>query len=123
MKESITDQINNLYKSGLSWLKLEVEYAKLTAVEKATVLLSTLVLGAVCLLLGIVIVILLSFSLADVFKGFLSPWLAYLCVSGILLLMIVMVFLLRRPLLENPISRLISRLFLDIKPRNTNEQN
>ena len=46
----------------------------------------------------------------------MDPGLAYLTVGGILILMIVAIILLRRPLLENPIARLLSKLILDIKP-------
>lgn len=121
MKENITDQLKSIYENGINWIKLEVEYAKLTAAEKITVLLSTLILGAICFLLGMVILILLAFALVDVFKGFLSPALSCLSVSGIMLVLILIIFLLRRPLLENPLSRLISKLILDIKPRNDHE--
>lgn len=116
MKDNVIDQMKDLFSTGKRWIELEIQYAKLTATEKLTVLMSTLVLGAVCLLLGMVILILFSFSLVDLFNNFMSPALAYLSVGGILVLLIVAIFLLRRPLLENPISRLISKLILDIKP-------
>lgn len=121
MKESISDQLKSMYENGISWIKLEVEYARLTAAEKITVLLSTLILGAICFLLGMVVLILLSFSLVDVFKEFMSPALACLTVSAILVFLILLVFIFRAPLLENPISRLISKLILDIKPRNDHD--
>lgn len=121
MKDNLTGQIRSLFATGRRWVELEIEYAKLTVAEKATVLLSTLILGAICLLLGMVILILFSLALVDVFKTFMNPALAYLCIGGILVLLIVTILLLRRPLLENPISRLLSKLILDIKPRE-NEQ-
>lgn len=116
MKDNITDQLKGVVDSTRRWISLEIEYAKLTATEKITILLSTLILGAVCMLLGMVILILFSFSLVDLFKTFLHPVLAYLCVGGILALLIALIIILRRPLLENPISRLISKLILEIKP-------
>ena len=85
-------------------------------------MLSTLILGAICILLGMVILILFSFSLVDLFKTFLSPVLAYLSVGGILILLMALIVILRRPLLENPVSRLISKLILDIKPRDNGQQ-
>lgn len=116
MKDNLTDTIKGLYANGKRWLELEIEYAKLTATEKVTVLMSTLIFGAVCLLLGMVVLILLSFALVNVFESFLSPALSYLCIAGILLILIIALFLLRKPILENPISRLISKLILDLKP-------
>ena len=121
MKDNITDQLKGVVDSTRRWISLEIEYAKLTATEKITILLSTLILGAVCMLLGMVILILFSFSLVDLFKTFLHPVLAYLCVGGILALLIALIIILRRPLLENPISRLISKMILAIKHRD-NEQ-
>lgn len=116
MKENLTDQIKGIFNNGVRWIQLEIQYAKLTATEKMTVLMTTLVLGAICLLLGMVILILLSFALVDTFKLIMNPALAYLTVGGILVLLIALIILLRRPLLENPISRLLSKLILDIKP-------
>ncbi|MDE7081894.1 MAG: phage holin family protein [Muribaculaceae bacterium] len=121
MKDNITDQLKGVYDTARRWISLEIQYAKLTAAEKITILLSTLILGAVCMLLGMVILILFSFSLVDLFKTFLHPALAYLSVGGILVVLIALIVILRRPLLENPISRLISKLILEIKPRD-NEQ-
>lgn len=122
MKEKFSDSLKSIYDNGIQWVKLEIEYAKLTAAEKITVLLTTLIFGAVCMLLGMVILILLAFSLVDVLQTFLSPALAFLCGAGILVVLILILFLLRRPLLENPISRLISKLILDVKPRDNHEQ-
>ncbi len=116
MKENLTDSIKNIFANGKRWIELEIEYAKLTAAEKTTVLLSTLIFGAVCLLLGMVVLILLAFALVNVFESFLSPALSFLCAAGALLILIILLFILRKPLLENPISRLISKLILDLKP-------
>lgn len=121
MKEKLTDQLRNLYDDGRKWIRLEIEYARLTAAEKITVFMTSLVLGAICFLLGMVILILLAFSLVDVFKMCMSPALACLTVSGIIILLIVLMILLRRPLLENPISKLISKLILDVKSRDDHE--
>lgn len=122
MKEKFSDSLKSIYDNGRRWVRLELEYMKLTAAEKITVLLTTLIFGAVCLLLGMVILMLLAFSLVHVFEMFLSPALSFLCVVGALLVLILILFLLRRPLIENPISRLISKLILDIKPRDDHEQ-
>ena len=80
MKENITDQIRNIYDNGRQWLKLEIEYAKLTATEKISILLSTLILGAICILLGMVILILFPSRLSICSRLFyrrfwrICPW-------------------------------------------------
>lgn len=111
----LTDEIRSLFSDGKEWIELEIEYARLTLAEKFTVLLSTLVLGAVCLLMFIVVLMLLSLALVDVFKMFMTAGLAYLSVAGILAVLILVVYLLRKPLLLNPIARLISKLIVDNK--------
>ncbi|MBD5268117.1 MAG: hypothetical protein HDR48_02925 [Bacteroides sp.] len=121
MKDSIASLIGTIFDNGKKWIKLEIEYARLTMAEKLTVLLSTLILGAVAMLLGMVILLLLALALVDVFTMFMAKWLACLSVCGVILVIIAVIYLLRRPLLENPISRLISKLILDIKPEKENE--
>ncbi len=122
MKENLTETIKGIIANGRRWLNLEIEYLKLTATEKITVLMSTLIFGAVCLLIGMVILILLSFALVDVFEQFLSPALSFLCVAGALVILIIAVYFLRKPLLENPIARLLSKLILDIKPQDEDDK-
>lgn len=116
MKQTLKETLTGIFDNSRQWLKLEIEYLKLTATEKITILMTTLIFGAVCMLLGMVILILLAFALAEAFQQILSPALSFLCAAGSLLILIILVFLLRKPLLENPISRLMSKLILDLKP-------
>lgn len=112
MKDNLMQEIREIFTQSKTWVELQVEYAKLTAAEKVTIMTSTAVLGAVCMLIGMVIVFLLSFSLVDLFKLFMAPALAYLSVSGILALLIVLLYVCRRPLIFNPIARYMTRLLL-----------
>lgn len=121
MKETLTDQIKHIFENGLKWIKLEVEYARLTLTEKVIVLLTALIFGAVCLLLGMIILLLLAFALVDVFSAMMPVWLACLCVCGVILLLLVGLYVCRGPLFESPVSRLISKIILDIKPEKENE--
>lgn len=122
MKEKFTESIQSIFANGKRWIELEIEYAKLTAAEKLTVLMTTLIFGAIGLLMIVLVLILLSFALVHVLEAILSPALAFVCVSGILIVLMAILYLLRKPLIENPISRLISKLLLDIKPTDENEQ-
>lgn len=112
MKEKLTDEIKNLFIQGKEWARLEIEYAKLTVAEKFTVLASTFIIGAICLLMGMVVLIMLAFSLVELFKLLMVPALAYLTVAGIICVLAAVIYLLRRPLLLNPIARFITRLFI-----------
>lgn len=113
MKDSLNSEINEIITHGKTWVKLEIEYAKLTVAEKLTMLMSALTIGAVCLLLGIVVLIMLAFALVEVFKSFMLPGLAYLSVGGIICILIALIYLFRKPILLDPIARLITKLFID----------
>ncbi|MBD5290763.1 MAG: phage holin family protein [Bacteroides sp.] len=115
MRSKLIEEIRTIFEQSKTWVTLEVEYAKLTLAEKATMLLSALIIGFVCLLLGIVVLILLGFSLAEAFMQIVSPWLAFLIAAGIICVLIGIVFLLRGPILLNPIAKLITRIFFENK--------
>lgn len=65
MKLNIVEEIRNIIEQSKTWVRLEVEYAKLTIAEKLTMLLTSLILGFVCLLLFTVVLIMLSFCIAE----------------------------------------------------------
>ena len=113
MKEKIVDDVKDIFTQVVTWVKLEVEYAKLTAAEKCAMLMATLVMGLLMFLIGLVLLIVLSIMLIDVFRIFLAPWLACLCVAGILIVLMLLIFFLRKYLLINPIARFITKLFLN----------
>lgn len=113
MKSKIIDEIKEILSQGLNLAKLEIEYVKLTAAEKLIILMSTLILGAICMLFLLPVLIMLLFALAGVFRLFMTPPLAYLSVGGIVVFFLCLVFLLRRPLIITPVAKFISKLFLD----------
>lgn len=115
MRLKIVDEIRGIFEQSKTWLTLEVEYAKLTLAEKATVLITSLILGFVCLLLGMVVLILLALSLSELFMTLMSPALAYLTVAGIILMLLLLLYMLRKPLLLDPVARLITKVIFDKK--------
>lgn len=121
MKESFTRELGEIFSQGRRWAELQVEYTKLTAAEKVTIMTSTFVVGAICMLMGMVVVILLSLSLTDVFKMIMAPALAYLTVSGILILLIILIYVFRGPLIYNPMARYMTRLLLSTGNNNKTE--
>lgn len=120
MKSKLLDQINRLKTEAMRFVELSVEYAKLTAAEKLTMLGGMLVLGAVCLAVIGFILIFLGFSCAELFKLFMSPALAYLSTAGVFLILCILLILSRNVLILNPISRLMTRILFDHKSK-TNE--
>lgn len=116
MKNNLYDSLRNIFEQSKEWLRLEFEYAKLTAAEKITILMGSLIIGFVCLLLGMVVLIMLAFSLAEVFKMLMSPALAYLSTAGAICLLLILLYLFRKQMLLNPIAKLITKVFFDKKP-------
>lgn len=113
MKEKITDEIRSIFANSEKWIKLEIEYAKLTAAEKFTILSSAIAMGAVVLILALLMAILLSFALVGVFQMFMTEPLAYLSTAGVVLLFIILIYLFRKPLIADPIARFVTRLFIE----------
>ena len=113
MKAKFTDEIKEMLKQSLNWTKLEIEYVKLTAAEKLVVLLSTIIIGGIMAILVLPVFIMFLFALVGVFRLIMPAPLAYLTVGGIVLLLIFILYLMRKPLIINPVARFITKLFLD----------
>lgn len=109
--EELRDSISHIKQ----WINLEVEYLKLTASEKISVLLSSLILVLVLFIVGLVVLIVFALALIDLFSLFMAHALACVTVGGIFILLILMLYLLRTPLVINPITKLITKLFLTPK--------
>ncbi|MCM1152844.1 MAG: hypothetical protein NC328_04225 [Muribaculum sp.] len=110
MKDNIVNELKEIFTQSKEWVRLQVEYAKLTASEKITVIVSMVCLSVLFLCLGLVVLILLMCALIETFKLFLTPALAYLSVSGIILLLMILIYLLRKPLLLNPLAKIVTKL-------------
>lgn len=109
---TLLDQIKTIIARSKDWATLELEYAKLTAAEKITVLAGMACTAAVCLLLGITALILFGFSLASLFATFMNAALAFLAAGGAVILIMAVVYLLREKLILNPIARIITKTLL-----------
>ena len=98
MKKKLTEEFKEILTNGKRWALLEVEYAKLTAAEKLTMLMSALALGAIMLMASVIILALLLLALAEVFKLMVDPWLAYICTAGVGAIIAGIIYLLRKTL-------------------------
>lgn len=117
MANKVNEEVKSVVTDLKEWISLEVEYLKLTAAEKVSVLLSSLILVLVLFIIFMVVLILFSFALVDLFNLFMPHSLACVTVGGILLLLIGCLYLFRGTLVVNPITRLITKLFLTPKKK------
>lgn len=121
-RKSLSENLHEL-------LRLYLTNVRLTATEKLSRLLTTLSIVFVLSLLGLGVLLFLSFSLAAFFSTFLPAGFAYMIVAGVYLILIVVVMIFRRQLFEDPATRLLSKIILNkpvhrkevIKPEKTEQ--
>ena len=107
-----SEQLSSIWTEIKSTLKLNVEYAKLTAVEKVTILLSMAALAVVSFTLLSIIIFIVSLGLTLLLAKSTGLFGACMIMAGIYAVILVVAIVLRRQLIINPIARFISNLLL-----------
>ena len=103
------NKYEELWAELKKYLTLQIDYAKLTTVEKLVVLLSAIAMVAVMLILGACVLFYLSFAVVFMLSDAIgSTWGAYLIVSGIFLVLMLVVYALRQKLILDPVSRFLT---------------
>lgn len=98
------------------YLTLQIDYAKLTSVEKLVVLLSAIALVAVMIILGACVLFYLSFAVVFMLSDAIGcTWGAYLIVSGVFVVMMLAVYAMRQKLILDPVARFLTKLFFNHK--------
>lgn len=92
--------------------KLYLDAAKFAAVEKTTMLLAGVAMFMLVALLGLVAFVFLMIGLANLLGSFIEPFWSYFIVTGVFLVAIALILLLRETMIYNPIARFLSRIFL-----------
>lgn len=110
------NKYEELWAELKKYLTLQIDYAKLTTVEKLVVLLSAIAMVAVMLIIGACVLFYLSFAVVFMLSDAIgSTWGAYLIVSGIFMVLMLVVYAMRQKLILDPVSRFLTRLFLHHK--------
>lgn len=117
MKSKMIDDFKKLLVVVRRYIDVNIEYAKLTAAEKFTMLAGAMAVAVAAMLCAAFMLFFLGFSCAELFKTLMAPALAYLCTAGIFLVLFIIVLLLRRPLLQTPLARFITSILFDKKPK------
>lgn len=114
--ENLSGKINQLFQEGKKFCLLQFDLLKLEGVEKLSVLATAFILVLLFLVLGasacFYIFFGIAYLLAPVVGGL--PY-SLLIVGGFCLLVIVLIYLLRRKLIINPIVNFLSNLFFQDK--------
>lgn len=112
MSESENKGFNLLTSQVLRYLNLQLDYARLTVAEKLSVLLSTIAFMSLAVIIGMATLFFISIGVGHMLAMTVSPIWAYLLVSAFYLLLFVILIIFRKQIIVNPVSRMISRLFV-----------
>lgn len=108
----LKQQISSIFQEVKDSIKLHIDYARLTGAEKLTSLLSVCVIGLVCLILVSIVVFLVSLALVVLLSKSTGVFGACMIMAGIYAMILVLVIVLRKQIILNPLARFISTLFL-----------
>lgn len=103
---------SRLWQQFTDYAKLNIEYARLTAAEKVTVLLTAAAVAIGAFVLGVIFFFFMSLAIAYWLSAVIPLAWAYALMSFVYLILIALLILLRKPLILNPVSKFVSRLFL-----------
>ena len=107
------NQLHTFWAEMKDTFKLNIDYAKLTAAEKMTVLFATVSIALIGFVLVSIIVFFFSLAVASwIAMGIGHVW-AYFIICGFYVLVLVLAVVFRKQLIVNPIAGFISRLFFN----------
>lgn len=109
-QQPLSTMLDNLRR----YITLNIDYARLTAAEKTSVLLSSIAFYSILTLIGTLMLVFLSFGVGHLLAKTIAPIWAFMYVAAFYALLIVALILMRRKLFIDPITRFVTRLF--VKP-------
>ena len=108
----IKDQINSVWLEIKETIRLNLDYAKLTGAEKITVLLSMVAVGLIALILISLFFFFLSMALVMLIAKSTGIFGACMIMAGVYVVLVILLFALKRKFIVDPISRFVSHLIL-----------
>lgn len=108
----IREQFSSIWLEIKETLHLNLDYAKLTATEKITVLLSSIAILLICFAVGSIVIFLISLGLMLLLAKSTGLFGACMIMAGIYAVLLIAAILLRKQLIIDPIARFLSHLFL-----------
>lgn len=109
------NSIQGLFDHVKRLVTLNVDYAKLTAAEKLSILMSTIAFYSVAAVLAMLLVVFISLGVGHLLAATVAPEVAYLYIAAFYLVLCVLLVVFRRQLIIDPITRFITKLFIDPK--------
>ncbi len=112
MTDNTTSQVKALWQRLKTLAEYKLEYTRLTLAEILTTIIAMLILCIIGIFIAMIIVFFLSTALSNWLSQYTGELWSSIIVAGINLAILFLVILLRKPLIINPVSRLITRLIL-----------
>ncbi|MBD5308064.1 MAG: phage holin family protein [Paramuribaculum sp.] len=94
------------------YVNLSIENARLGVAEKMSVLLSTIAIALIAFALITIAVLFFTIAMAHLLAEIMPLIWAYGAMCCLNLLVLILILLFRKPLIINPIARLVSKLLL-----------
>lgn len=106
--------LQKMFENIQKLVELHIDYARLTAAEKLTIVLSTMAIYALVVVLATLTLVFITLGVGHLLATTIAPHFAYLIVAGFYVVLLVIVFVFRKQFFVNPIARFVSKLF--VKP-------
>lgn len=113
MTGNIHNTISSLKEQLARLARLYLDNVRLTVSEKLTVVFSSAVLLIILLVFGIFALAFLSGAIVQLLALVLPQWACYAICCGMFMVVILLVILLRKTLIIDPIARFVSRLVFE----------
>ena len=108
-----TQNIEHLAKNCKKFLELQVQLLKLETTEKLTLLLSGLVVAAICIVIGLVILFYLSLAIAFWMSNHVGgPAVAFGIITAFHALLLTLLVCFRKRLIIRPITAFLGNILL-----------
>lgn len=113
-KRENIDSFRGLIADLKKYIVLQREYARVEIAEKLSILISILVMCMVFILIGTIALLYFSFAFALFLAKYVGGLGVSLTIMGVvLLLFILMIYLVRKKLIINPMVNFLAKLFLN----------
>ncbi|MCH5319965.1 MAG: phage holin family protein [Paramuribaculum sp.] len=103
---------SRLWQELQSYLKINVEYAKLTAAEKLAVFISAAAVSLVIFFLAIIFIFFISLAVVNWLAVSIGLAWSYAIMGGLYLVLMALLLIFRKTLIMNPVAKFISKLIL-----------
>ena len=108
------DNLESLFKEVRKYIELQGQYVKLDLVEKLTILLSTLILILIIIILSMMASFLFFLHACLCFGSSCSSLIGgYAIIGGVVLLLAILIYRMRKQWIFQPMVHFLARLFLD----------